>query len=90
VIHVTITATPQIRPSQPVFVIWDGVQIVPLSVSPPPADPDAPTEVTFKVDTKEGIHRVRLRVDGVDSILMKPAAGGGFEFDPDQSVVVKP
>jgi len=88
VIHVTITATPQIRTEQSVFVIWDGTQIVPDSVTPPPVDPDAPSEVKFKVDADVGTHRVRLRVDGVDSILMRPAAGGGFEFDPNQSVVV--
>jgi hypothetical protein len=89
-IHVTIMATPQIRTDQSVFVIWDGAQIVPDSVAPPPANADDPSEVKFTVNADAGIHRVRLRVDGVDSILMRPKAGGGFEFDPNQSVVVQP
>jgi hypothetical protein len=89
VIAVTITATPQIRTGQSVFVVWNGTQIVPAPVDPPPADPNAPTKVKFKVDTPKGIHRVRLRVDGIDSIVMKETAGG-FVFDPAQSVEVQP
>lgn len=86
----TITATPQIRIGQSVRVIWDGTPIVPLPIDPPPVNPDAPTEVKFKVTTTDGIHRVRLRVDGVDSIVMKATPGGGLEFDPAQSIQVLP
>jgi hypothetical protein len=89
-IHVTITATPQIRIGQTALVIWDGTQITPLTVDPPPLNPDAPTEVKFKVAAPEGIHRVRLRVDGVDSIVMRLNAAGGYEFDPAQSIEVLP
>jgi hypothetical protein len=87
-IAVTITATPQVREGQPVLVIWDGTQVAPASVQTP-ADPNAPTEVKFKVTTDAGLHRVRLRVAGVDSILTK-ATTTGFEFDPAQSVQVLP
>lgn len=89
-IKLTITATPQIHAGQSVTVIWDGDQIAPASVNvPPPANADAASTVTFTVDTPKGTHRVRLRVDGVDSILMK-AIPGGYEFDDAQSVVVLP
>ncbi len=86
---VTIEATPQIREGQTVLVFWDGTPIAPASVTTP-LDPNAPTTVKFTVTSEKGTHRVRLRVDGIDSILMKPKAGGGYEFDPAQSVEVLP
>ncbi len=86
---VTIEATPQVRTGQSVVVLWDGAPIAPTSVTTPP-NPNAVTTVKFKVTAGTGTHRVRLRVDGIDSILMKPKAGGGFEFDPAQSVEVLP
>jgi len=86
---VMIEATPQIRAGQTVLVLWDGLPIAPTSVTTP-GNPNLPTTVKFKVTSGAGIHRVRLRVDGIDSILMKPKAGGGYEFDPAQSVEVLP
>ena len=87
---VTIEAKPQIPEGQAVLVLWDGTPIAPTSITTPLLDPNAPTTVKFTVTSEKGTHRVRLRVDGIDSILMKPKAGGGYEFDPAQSVEVLP
>ena len=85
--EVTIEATPQVREEQSVIAIWDDRQFVPKSVTTP-ADADAVTTVIFDAPGDLGMHRVRLRVDGIDSIpIVKvndlPA------FDADQSVEVK-
>jgi hypothetical protein len=85
--EVTIEATPQIREEQPVVAIWDDRQTAPKSVNTP-ANADAVTTVVFDAPGDLGLHRVRLRVDGIDSIPIEnvdelPA------FDADQSVEVK-
>ena len=80
----TITATPQIHSSQTALVLWDDTQIAPTNVTTP-ADPNAATTVTFDVDVLTGVHRVRLRVDGVDSIPIL-RTNGQLGFDPNQSV----
>jgi len=85
--EVTIESTPQVREGQPVIAIWDDQQITPKSMNTP-ANADAVTTVVFDAPGELGTHRVRLRVDGIDSIpIVKvndlPA------FDPDQSVEVK-
>jgi hypothetical protein len=84
--EVTIDAKPQVRASQPVLVVWDDLQIAPKS-SATGGGADDPTTVKFDIDGASGIHRVRLRVDGVDSIPIK-VIDGGFDFDDDQSVNV--
>ena len=90
--EVTIVAMPQVHASQTVVVIFDDVQVPP---KPPaaPANDDAPS--TVKADVPRpvegfhlGFHRVRLRVDGIDSIPVK--SGGPVAFDADQSVEIKP
>jgi hypothetical protein len=90
--ELTIVATPQFHSSQTAVILFDDVQVTPKSIVTPPADPDAAT--TFKADITAamapvGFHRVRLRVDGIDSIPIKVTAGG-FDFDDAQSVEVKP
>jgi len=87
---VTITVAPQVRDGQQVLAIWDGTQIVPKTpITTPTNDANATTTVTFTVDGVKGIHRVRLRVDGIDSIVMK-RTGGVLAFDDAQSVDVGP
>jgi hypothetical protein len=83
---VTIEATPQVRPSQTVLVIWDGTQIHPKTFVQG-ASPDDPSTITFDVKPPAGLHRVRLRVDGADSIPVIKV-GSAWEFDPAQSVDV--
>lgn len=54
-----------------------------------PADPTEPTTLTFTVaNVPHGSHAVRLRVDGLDSLPVQPNASGGFDFDPQQTVVI--
>ncbi len=85
---VTVIATPQVRDGQQALAIWDGTQIVPQTpVTTPANDANATTAVTFTVTAATGIHRVRLRVDGIDSIIMK-RTGGVLAFDDAQSVNV--
>jgi hypothetical protein len=87
--EVTLTVLPQVHPSQTAIVIFDDVQIAPKA-SAAPVDADAPS--TIKADVPGdavGVHRIRLRVDGVDSLPMKKT-GNVIDFDPDQSVEVKP
>jgi hypothetical protein len=85
--EVTIEATPQVRGEQPVSAIWDDREIAPKSVTTP-AGADAPTKVVFDAPGDLGLHRVRLRVDGIDSIPIKKV-NELPTFDPDQSVEVK-
>lgn len=88
--EVTIQATPQLRKEQTATVIFDSLAVEPKTPIPDPADPDAPSVVKADVPGDVvGFHRVRLRVDGVDSIPIKKTAGS-YEFDVDQSVEVKP
>lgn len=85
----TIESTQQIRAEQSVLVLF-GDQQLPPSVPPTTAaGTDAPTVVTVKVKGDVGLHRVRLRVDGIDSIPVIQA-GDLLEFDPDQTVEVTP
>jgi len=85
---VTIEAKPQIRTSQPVLLLWGDQQIV-IGPLPAPLGPDAPSIVKVKVKGPVDIYRVRLRVEGVDSIPIK-RDGQTLKFDDDQSVEVKP
>jgi Pvc16 N-terminal domain len=84
----TIDAIPQVRDDQTVFVVFGDRQIAPDAITTPPGNPDAATTVSATASGDAGIHRVRLRVDGVDSIPIK-IVNGGFEFDQNQSVKVQ-
>lgn len=87
--ELSLDATPQVHPSQTVVVLFDDLQVVPKPLADP-ADDDAPSSVKADVPgSTTGFHRVRLRIDGVDSIAMKKV-GETFDFDGDQSVEVKP
>lgn len=86
--EVTIEATPQVRANQTIMVIFDDLQVAPKSVAPS-ANADDPSIVKADLPgTVVGAHRVRLRVDGIDSIPMRKA-GEAIDFDADQSVTVK-
>jgi hypothetical protein len=86
--EVTIEATPQTRDEQQITVIYGSTQMAPKSVTQPGNDDD-PTVIVFDAPPDLGIHRVRLRVDGVDSIPIVKT-GDKLDFDPGQSVEVKP
>ncbi|MEA2874602.1 MAG: hypothetical protein QOH67_4830 [Hyphomicrobiales bacterium] len=87
--EVTLTVLPQVHPSQTGIVIFDDAQIAPRDLAAP-ANADAPSTITADVPGNAvGVHRIRLRVDGIDSLPMKKT-GDVIDFDPDQSVEVKP
>jgi hypothetical protein len=88
-VELTIETQPQVRPTQTVAVLFGNTKLPPKSVTAP-ADSDSPT--VLKVDVPGdviGLHRVRVRVDGIDSIPVV-RVGAKIEFDPNQSVEVKP
>jgi len=85
--EVTLESTPQVREDQSVIAIWGSTQFTPTSINTP-NDPDAPTTITFDAPGELGLHRVRLRIDGVDSIPIQKT-GEVMAFDPAQSVEVK-
>ena len=86
--EVTIEAIPQIREDQQIVIIY-GSTPKPVKTLTPAGNDDDPTVIVFDAPDVVGLHRVRLRVDGVDSIPIVKT-GDKFEFDPDQSVEVKP
>jgi hypothetical protein len=87
--ELTLTARPQVHEGQSVVVLFDDIQI--LAKKPDhPATVDAPSMVKADVPGNiVGLHRVRLRVDGIDSIPVK-TTGDAIDFDRDQSVEVQP
>jgi len=85
--EVTLEATPQIGEGQSVVILFGNRQLAATSITQPGNDDD-PTAITFDAPGQAGLSRVRLRVDGVDSIPIV-ATDGKFEFDPDQSIQVE-
>lgn len=87
--ELTVNAIPQVGTAQNVFVLWDDQQITPKNLPlPAPVNGDAPSIVKADVKGPHGFHRVRLRVDGIDSIPVVKT-GDVFEFDTNQSVEVQ-
>jgi Pvc16 N-terminal domain len=83
----TLTCLPQIRPEQKVILLIGdrGVSVQDLSS---PADPTAPSTLTFQLkDVQPGLYVVRLRVDGVDSIPID-FASTPLQFAENQTVRV--
>lgn len=70
-IDFTIKCRPQVRPGQRAAMLLSSEEILaePFSL---PATASAPSQLTFKAtDVDAGTYYVRLRVDGVDSLLIK-------------------
>ncbi len=87
--ELTISAIPQVHPGQTAVVAFDDQQFTPKPIAAP-ANADAPSIVKADVPgTAAGFHRVRLRVDGIDSVPVK-RTGGVVDFDAGQSVEVRP
>jgi hypothetical protein len=81
----TITVTPAVRPEQKVALIIDGRFIVPDTAG-------GGTSLTFTVNdppagTSPPVY-VRLRVDGVDSLVIADYTKSPPQFDPSQGVVL--
>lgn len=82
----TVRCSPRIRTDQKAVLLF-GIPPVPVAERPRVATPDPqPTTCTFDVTGEVGkMYVVRLRVDGVDSVPIDPAAPSGY--DPAQTVV---
>ncbi|HEV2777781.1 MAG TPA: DUF4255 domain-containing protein [Actinophytocola sp.] len=85
VLRVTLGYTPAALPGQPVLMLLDGRAAAP-DVTDPPQPPDSP-RFTFR-HTAPGRHLIRIRVAGVDSVLID-RSGDRPEFDPTQSIIVE-
>jgi hypothetical protein len=87
--EVAMQTLPQVDPRQTVSVLFDDA---PVAAKPPaaPVNTDAPSVVKANLPGKAiGVHRIRLSVDGIDSIAAVKT-GDAFDFDAGQSVEVKP
>lgn len=85
--ELSLDAVPQVRPQQDVLLLFGAQQIAPKT-RPAPADASSPSQFTFDVTAPAETYRVRLRVDGVDSIPFVRNAAGALEFAASQTVVV--
>lgn len=63
---VTLTASPEVRPEQHAILMLDGAQ----AVAEPRASATDPLVFRFPASLPNGDYRVRLRVDGTESILI--------------------
>lgn len=90
-IAMSVTCTPRLHPAQHagVRLIFGSVEISPNDVHTP-ADDTQPTTLNFTVrNAVAGSYPIRLRVDGIDSLPVQVVPNaGGFDFDPQQTVVV--
>jgi hypothetical protein len=95
-VDLSLDCVPQIREGQLVALLFAAREIAPKSIStpanpgppPPDTDPTAPTSLEFHIsDVEPGEYWVRLRVDGVDSLLIDRSATPP-RFDESQKVTV--
>jgi len=87
--EITLQFTPQFRPGQRA-VLLIGDREVPAEPLPSPPDPPDPTDtLTFVVkNAPVGEHCLRLRIDGVDSLLVQRPPGQPPVFDASQKVTI--
>jgi hypothetical protein len=82
-VTVTLTSRPQVRPEQKATLLLDAVE---ANAAPRTAATD-PLIFEFPDSMAPGQHKVRLRVDGADSVLLD-RSGPEPIFDPSQQVTV--
>jgi hypothetical protein len=88
----TLTCTPRLRHGQQVLVLFDDVPIAPAGIVHPdrlaPNYLQTPTTITVAVPAADpGLHLIRLRVDGIDSIPVILTGDPALPaFDPAQQV----
>ncbi len=89
-IAISVVCNPRLHPVQNAgvrLIFGDGE--VAADTIDTPADETQPTTLNFTVrGAAAGSYPVRLRVDGIDSLPIQVASGTGFDFDPQQTVVV--
>ncbi len=81
-VDLTLTVRPHIRPAQRVAVLVGNRMLNPAPLNAPSATIDVHVP-----DVVSGQHRLRVRVDGVDSLVVDYAADPPA-FDPSQTVIV--
>jgi hypothetical protein len=89
-VALTLKVAPRLRDGQRVRVLFGASEVEPQTIVTP-ADPTQPSSVTCVVPgVTAGTYRVRLRVDGVDSLPVLRDAGPppAVTFDPAQTVTV--
>jgi hypothetical protein len=89
-VALTLAVTPRLRAGQRVRVLFGERELEPQAIVTP-ADPAQPSSVQCLVPgVAAGAYRVRLRVDGVDSlpVLRSPGPPPNVQFDPAQTVTV--
>ncbi len=96
-LNLKVECRPRIRPEQEsrVYLLFGSSQEIPGTISTPTgggANLKKPTTLTFHMKpgpADVGVHTVRLRVDGVDSLpLAVMAASGKLGFDSNQQVTI--
>jgi hypothetical protein len=85
--ELALAAMPQVLEEQDALLVFGEQQIAVKHLTPAP-DAESATTLTFDVTAEAGLHRVRLRVDGVDSIPFIRTPVGLLEFDAAQTVEV--
>lgn len=76
----TLTVLPLVRPGQRLSVLVGAKLIAPVTITSPSA-----SLLVQVPDTTAGLHQLRVRVDGVDSLVVDYAADP-LRFDPTQTV----
>jgi Pvc16 N-terminal domain len=82
-VTVTMASRPQVRPEQGASLVLDAVE----SRASPRAAATDPLVFEFPNSVVAGLHWVRLRVDGADSVLLD-RSGPAPVFDPTQQITV--
>jgi hypothetical protein len=85
----TVTCTPRVHDDQTALLLFGDGQIAVLARNTPD-DPALPTTFTFQIkNAKPGVHLVRLRIDGVDSLPFTiTGTPPVIDFDPNQKVTI--
>jgi hypothetical protein len=90
-LSLTVTCAPRVRAQQEpqVRLVFGDTMLKPDAISTP-ADPQAPSTLTFSVTgLSAGKYVVRLRVDGIDSLPVRlTGSPPKLDFDPQQMVTV--
>ncbi len=83
-VTLTLTCRPGVLPAQRVVLLLGEREV------PAPPRPAQTGELIFEIDDAPmGLFRVRLRVDGADSLPVQWTKAGGLGFDPDQRVEIQ-
>jgi hypothetical protein len=88
-VTLTIQCRPQVRPAQRVVLVFGSRTVNPDPFALP-ADPNAPSELTFQISDaamRSEPYVLRLRIDGVDSIPVD-FSGDTPKFADDQKVTI--